>query len=386
LDSKKKGIKVLRKTPSLGAKIPGMSEGLNIFQKTDRVLFKAEERIGKWPVALLTGLFFLLLAGLLTTPRFTPEHHGLGFTRLSQHPFDFSTNEDLRFRILSPLLGYLFFFRGVMFKYLMLIFLVIFYGIIYRAQRKNNLRPSEAVGLIALLAFSTLSFYQLYFPAYNDPLSFILILCCLLFYKNNLLKFLFPALMLFNHENTIFLFPFFWILFLDGDYRISNIFRQTLLLSVSVIPYIFYREWILTKQTVEYDLAYYFDPKNVRWTQEHVFPHLLSGIFQAFKLSWILPVIAIGIDLKEKRFSEIFLLLTCFVFVVSQMLIAYDISRLMGMCFPMIIIAALRIRTHWGSEKFLSLVYILVLVNLFIPSYCIGALEPIPYAPFWMGW
>ena len=359
---------------------------MRFFEKVDEIWTSAETRFGRGTVAILTGILFVVVAGLMCTPRFTPEHHGLGLTRLYIHPFDFSTEEDLRFRILSPLLGYLLFFRGVCFKYFMLIVLAIFYGVLYHGQRKNELRPSEAIGLTSLMAFSTLSFYQFYFPAYNDPTSFLLIALCLFYFRQQWLKLILPCLLLFNHENNIFLFPFFWLLFLDGNYRFSNLVRQGFGLLLSIIPYLIYRQWVLSHQTVEYDVAYYIDPKNVQWTREHVLPNLVSGIFQAFKLSWLIPAIAVYVDFKEKRFGEIALIVTGFVFVLSQMLVAYDISRLMGMCFPILIIAALRIRSHFGSEKFLFAVTALVLLNFFIPTYCIGALDPIPLPPFWMGW
>ena len=112
-------------------------------------------------------------------------------------------------------------------------------------------------------------------------------------------------------------------------------------------------------------------------------PHLLSGFFQAFRLSWVFPLAAIVVNIYEKRYHELILISVVIVFVLAQLTIAWDISRLIGMAFPVILISAGRIRTFVGTSKFLWLIYSVILINFFIPAYCIGALDPIPYTPLW---
>ena len=344
----------------------------------------SESRRGLLVFSLITGLFVLCIVMWFTAVRFNTMHHGNEFTLLSKAPFDFEQSNDLRFRILSPLLGYLLFFRGVLFKYFMLIVLAIFLGMVYYYHRKKGMRPTESTGMLLLLAFSTLSFYQLYFPAYTDPTTFLLTLLLMMARNRTVLSTLLLSLLLFNHEHAIFLFPFFFLFMVDGDYRFGKLFKTALRFGIALLPYIAYRIFIMKHQPVDYTLTYYFNAKSLEWTRTHVLPNLASGVFQSFRLAWILPLAAVIIDLKEKRFREILLLLSIVLFVMLQFFIAYDISRLAGLCFPVLILSALRVKETLGMYKFLYLLYGIFLLNFLIHSYCIGALEPISYMPFWL--
>lgn len=351
--------------------------------RIDVWLEKSELRFGRGSVALVIGLVFLIASALTTALRFEPAHHGRGFTLLSEHPFNFSDTNNLRFRILSPLLGYLFFLRGELFKYFMLFVVVSFLGLVYYFFRRDKFRPIESIAFTSLAAFSSLVFHQLYFPAYNDPLSYVLIMLFMINYRNSLQSFVLLMLLLFNHENTITLFPFFFLLCLDKDYSWKHLSKNSAVFILALIPYWGYREFILAHQPVEYKVSYYFDPGNMQWTKDHVLPNLARGIFQAFRLIWLFPLIAIGINLMERRFSEIVLILLVSACVFSQFFVAYDISRLAALAFPAVLIGAVRVQKKAGKEKFRMLVAAILLLNFFIPSEYIGALEPIPLKPFW---
>ena len=322
-------------------------------------------------------------AALFTSPRWELFYHGKGFSRLSLAPFDFSVESSLRYRILSPLLGYILFLKGALFKYLMLAFLAGFHMLVYCFHRKKGFTPSESLGIGVLLALSTLSFYQLYFPGYTDPVSYVLILILLFYRERKSIVMLCLTLLLFNHDNTIFLFPFLFLFLLGNEFSFKNARLTAFKFFPAIILYASYRFIISSFTEVGFDTAYYFDKENLRWTWDHVSEHLAEGIFQAFRMGWIFPVLALYVNLKKKQFSETILLITGFVFVISQFVIAYDISRLTGLAFPLIILGAWRVRENYGTTFFNKLVWAVVLVNLFIPSYCIGALEPIAYPPFW---
>jgi hypothetical protein len=64
--------------------------------------------------------------------------------------------------------------------------------------------------------------------------------------------------------------------------------------------------------------------------------------------------------------------------------LAYDISRLAGMAFPVIILSAVSTRNFLGDKKFLRLASFIILLNFLVPSVYIGALEPVPLLPFWL--
>lgn len=355
-----------------------------IITTIDFVLERFENRYGRLVVSVFIGILFLIAAAMVTSIRFETFHHGNGFTRLSLHPFDFSLPNDLRYRILSPLLGYLLFFRGPAFKFFMLIVLAVFLAFIYFFRREENMKPSAALLITALCAFSTLTFHQLYFPAYNDPLSYLLILLFLAFFKEQKPATLLLTLMLFNHENTIFLFPFFFFLSLSGNFSFRNMLIVSLRFLMAVVLYWAYREFISYHVKIEYTASYYLDPNQMKWTQEHVLPHLLIGVFQAFRLFWIFPIVAIAINIYEKRSMEIALFFLAMCGVLAQFLVAFDISRLAGLAFPVVILSAIRTANYLGYKKFLIASLIIVITNFLIPSVYIGALDPIPLRPFWL--
>ena len=184
------------------------------FLQLDTRLENAEQRLGNGLFVIIIGLFFLFASALVTALRLEPVHHGRGFTQLSLHPFNFSDTNDLRYRILSPLLGYLFLFRGEAFTFFMLFIQVVFLGLLYFFSRKEKYRPSESLAFVSLGAFSTLTFHQLYFPAYNDPLSYLLITLLLFYFRKPLWNLVLLSLLVSITRILFFFSPFSFYLFL----------------------------------------------------------------------------------------------------------------------------------------------------------------------------
>ncbi|TAH41140.1 MAG: hypothetical protein EYC69_09200 [Bacteroidetes bacterium] len=342
-----------------------------------------EDKLGLKLSSILIGLILLGLAALFTSPRWELFFHGKGFSRLSLAPFDLSVESSLRYRILSPLLGYLLFLKGALFKYFMLAALAIFHMLVYFFHRRKGFSPLESLGIGMLLSLSTLSFFQLYFPGYTDPVSYILLLILLFNRERNVLVMTCLALMIFNHDNTVFLFPFLYLFLLGNDFSFQRLAKTFLLFIPAIILYATYRFVLGSITEVGFDTGYYFSQENLRWTWDHVSEHLAEGIFQAFRMGWILPLVALLINIRDKRYYEIVLILTCFFFVASQFFIAYDISRLSGLAFPLIILSGWRFKESLSPRTFRGLLWAAVIINLFVPSLCVGALEPTPYPPFW---
>ncbi|HNS11967.1 MAG TPA: hypothetical protein PKM97_05090 [Bacteroidia bacterium] len=353
------------------------------FETIDTLVHRLEKKWGLFLPGLLIGLIVLGLAALFTTPRWELFYHGKGFARLSMAPFDLSVESSLRYRILAPVLGYVLFLKGELFKYLMLGFLAAFLVLLYYFHRKKGFSPANCIGITMLLSFSTLSFYQLHFPGYSDPVSYVLILIVLFYKDRRNVVMTCLTLLLFNHDNTVFLFPFFFIFLLGNEYKLTTAFKTFLLFVPAVLLYASYRSIINSVSEVDFNTSYYFDPENLRWTRDRVSEHLAEGIFQAFRLGWVLPILAMLLYISKRNFKDVLILIVGFVFIASQFFIAYDISRLMGLAFPLIILSAWTIRDAYGTKIFNNLTWTLVFINLFIPSLCIGALEPIPYPPFW---
>ena len=342
-------------------------------------LEKAEKLLTKWGFGMLISVILILCVSRVTTVNVKTAHHGNEYTMLSEHPFDFSKDNDLQLRILSPLSGYLLFMRGPLFSWYMIFILSVFLTAVYVFLRRNKLTAVNSILVEAVLAFSTLVFYQLYFPAYTDPGSFLLIILLMMFNQNRIGPVVLLSLMLFNHESNIFLFPFFFIYLLNRNYSWRNIFTIAMIFLIAFIPYLAYREYVVSHVKLNFTLSYYTDPANMQWTREHVFPNLANGIFQSFRLAWLLPIAAIIIDIYEKRTTELLLILSAIVFVMLQFFIAYDISRLSALAFPAILLGSLRLNEYFGARKFGMFVALIFFLNLFIPAYCVGALEPFRY-------
>jgi hypothetical protein len=351
---------------------------------TKSFLGKLENSLTKTGFALLLSVVLLISVAAVSHMNFKTVHHGNEYTMLSEQPFNFEQNNDLQLRILSPLTAYFLFMRGSLFKYFMLAILCFFLMMVYLLFRKKDFSIAESLGMTAILAFSTLSFHQFYFPAYTDPGSYLLILLFLMSYRNGFASTLLLSLMLFNHESTIFLFPFFFLLKADGKLDAGNLLRISLQFVLAFIPYYLYRKFIESHVELNFTLSYYFDPANMQWTRDHVLPNLAKGIFQSFRIAWIIPLVAICIDVYEKRFKELSLMLFVIIFVMLQFFVAYDISRLAGLAFPAIISGSIRMRDFLGTKKFTITLAIIFILNLFIPSYYVGALEPFPYGTGWL--
>lgn len=342
-----------------------------------------EAKLGTAGMILLCGTLLLIFAALFTTPRWELYYHGKGFSRLSSAPFDFSGGSGLQYRILAPLLGYIFFMGGSMFKYFMLLVTIVFLGACYVLHRKKDFSPTQSIAISGLLALSTLTFFQLHFPAYTDPLSYLLILLLLFYFKTKWKAILIISLLLFNHDNTLFLMPFIFLLLLGNEYTTVNFMKKATWMILAFLPYLLYRIGVSSLDGNQFDADYYFNANNLKWTWDRVTEYFWLGVFQAFRLAWIFPLIALVINARNKNYHEISLILVCFVFVATQMFIAYDISRLMGLAFPVILLGIWRLKDVLSERQFNFSLWMVLIIQLFIPSYCIGALEPLQYPPFW---
>src|SRR5689334_17293925 len=95
-------------------------------------------RFGLFLSSLIVGLAMVGLAMMYVQPSFNLTFHGLGFSSLSENPFDFASHNPLQYRILAPLLGYVLFLRGKLFFILPLLFAVFLLSAVYFHYRKKE--------------------------------------------------------------------------------------------------------------------------------------------------------------------------------------------------------------------------------------------------------
>ena len=342
---------------------------------------KSEALIGQFLTALISCLVLIGISILYGAPVWEAYFHGETFSRMSEMPWKLSAEIALQYRILSPMLGYFFLLRGPDFMWFMMAMGLLFLVLVYLLSRKKGLNPLEAYGVCALMALSTPILFVLHYPGYTDLTTYIFVVLIIMYKDKKWLCYLLTAIAFFNHEFIAFLIP--WIAFLlnNNVLRSKKYFENLFILLLVSLPYLFFRIYVSRQVHVEYGLGYYFNAENIFWTLDHVKKLFLLGFFEAFKLFWLLPVLAIIYERKKKNSS---LLITSFLIIggtLLQLLIASDTSRLIGLAFPVILLGAYIMKEQWG-EAFAKRLWLLVLINLFIPSYYIGQEYIIPFPPY----
>src|SRR5215213_6072098 len=101
------------------------------------ILEKSEALLGRFFTALLSCLVLLLIAVLYGEPRWEAVFHGEAFRKMAEMPWKLSSEMALQYRILSPVLGYFFFLRGINFIWFMLLIALLFLSLVYLLSRKN---------------------------------------------------------------------------------------------------------------------------------------------------------------------------------------------------------------------------------------------------------
>ena len=217
-----------------------------------------EKIIGRFPVALLAGTVLELLAMLYTPPQWQPIFHGETFSKMSEAPWVLSSESWVQYRILSPILGYLIFLRGNNFVWFMLLIAVGFLSLIYLLARKKNLQPLEAIGISALMSFSTPLLFLLHFPGYTDLTTYIFILLLMMYHQKKTLCYLLFGVALFNHEIILFLVP--WLVFLlnENKFAAKKYFLTLAVFILTALPYWLFRLYISSRVEIHYDLNFYF--------------------------------------------------------------------------------------------------------------------------------
>ena len=133
---------------------------------------------------------------------------------------------------------------------------------------------------------------------------------------------------------------------------------------------------------VEYTVGYYLDPANLAWTHEHVKDKWVYGLFQSFRLSWLVVIIGLLFALQRKNWNAVLFIFLPVALAASQYYFAYDLSCLGGLAYPafswLLINCAKRIRPGSPLGNCFSP------GQLFRPGLLCGALDPLWYGPFWM--
>lgn len=356
--------------------------------KTDSFLYRLEEKTSLPVTSFLTGIFLIGCAMLYTTPGFQVHHHGYGYSVLSEDPFNFAAGRDLQYRILGPLLGYILHLRGDLFFILPLIFGVLFLAAIYFEYRKKNFSPFESLLMGSFISFSCTILIPLVSPGYTDTISyFFLFLSFSLAQRNKqwLSAFCF-MLAVFNHESNFFLLPSLLLMhfFFNRTQEVrskSALMKTLLIFTLLLIPYWLFRFWISYHTDVRYSAGFYFSGDNLRVCLKAL-TWAPAGFFFTFKLFWFFPFYIIIKNIKGGTLNIAWIISAILFFTMIQLVIAFDVSRMICLAFPSILLSAENLRTTWGQERFISFSRKLMCFNFFILPYFAAADGVYPILPF----
>jgi hypothetical protein len=367
------------------AKREGRAFFARVLDRVDEACLVSEGRLGLAGTAALVGLLWLALAAIYVTPATVPIGFGGLYVELSHAPFSLANG--MGYRFLTPALGYLLLLRGELFVILPLVVAVAFLATIYGLSRGRGYSPGEAVGMAGLMALSAPTLFLLHFAGYTDTTSYLLLLLAAVNVKRSLWYTSFVTLALWNHEHTLLAIPWLlWLTLLAADDKrpllrncLGSVLAVALLFAMRALLEA-HAEGALPKLTAEY----YLDPGTIRRNATRTANLILLGIFQGFKLLWVLPLLAAWHAFDSERYGRCFFYVLVFASASAQMIFAHDTTRLIAMAFPAILLGAHDLRGIWGAESFRLRLWFLLGATCLFPQFYIAVTVrpflPLPYS------
>lgn len=353
--------------------------------RVSHFLVELEKQVGILVFSLILGVVLMALAMLVVMPRFQLAYHGLQFGLLSNAPFDFSTPNAVRYRILPVLIGYLTFLRGRRFLLVPLIFAVLLIASIYRVYRRRGFGQLEALGMSGLFTFSSTLFIQLVGPGYTDAVLYFFIFLSFAFARKQYLSALFFCLALLTHESSLFmLIPLVLYAGYLNQSGLQTMLRQLGIMALATVPLLIYRYVVSTYTPVTFDLSFYFSAENIENCLSVVLPRIPLGFFLVFKSYWVILGIVIWKAFQRKEYQFVGIILLILLFDLFQLIIAFDVTRMLCLGFPALLIAAEKLRDYWPDRQFKWLVFFLILLNILSPQYFMTKDGPVAMLPFFL--
>ncbi|MGB3948724.1 MAG: hypothetical protein WBM13_12120 [Bacteroidia bacterium] len=359
-----------------------------IADKVNTLCNVLENRFGFFATAFFVGFLLLLLGFVYVTPHFEAAYHGLQYSLLSLHPFEFSQPNALQNRILPSLIGYVFHLRGSLFFIVPLLFAWLFMSTLYFYYRKRVAQPIDALLFTGIIAFSCTLYIQLISPGYTDVIFYYFIFLSFISVRKLYLSSFFFSLALLTHESLLFLLPgLLMYSYYTNAPELAQKIKIVIAYLLAILPLFFYRYWVATHVDVEYDMGFYFSKKNIAFSLQKVLPLFPAGAFYAFKLFWFIPIYVLYKTIKHKEYFLFCILLIMLFATFSQLVIAFDISRMLCLAFPVFLISAEKLRDYWNENKFRHFLIVLTGLNFLVLQYhmsCdrLNPMLPLPYTMF----
>jgi hypothetical protein len=254
---------------------------------------------------------------------------------------------------------------------------------VYGHYRRVGFAGATAAGMAATLAVSTPVLFPLHFSGYPDPTTTLLLFGCFALPGRPWLRGLFFSLALFNHENALFALP--WLI-LDARPVERPLRRGLVFLGLAALgglAYVMWRDYVASHVTVRFTVGFYLRPERIARNLGRVEAIAPLGAFESFRLLWFFPLLA-AFDAWRGRAWRVLLFLVAIVGgAAAQLVVAHDVSRLMGLAFPAVLLGAELSRQRYGEEWLTRWLWLLVLLTLLVPAYDVTPGALVPLLPYW---
>ena len=178
---------------------------------------------------------------------------------------------------------------------------------------------------------------------------------------------------LLNHERSLALLPalflYAWHIHKTEKLIVLKLFFIFLL---ACLPFIGYRYYVSHHADVLYSFDFYFSDVNIRPLIQDTLDSIPIAVFYSFRLLWFFPAYALFKLSQQKEKQLAYVILLIIMFTLTQLLIAYDTTRLVCLAFPTILLSAEYVKKIWSADYFRSFSLKLLLFNLLVIPYCIG--------------
>jgi hypothetical protein len=346
-------------------------------------LLTLEARLGRGGAAAALALVTLALAAAWARPSLTPINHGAMYARLADAPLAFEEDNWVQYRILTPLVAHALHLRGQAYLLLPPIVLLALLASVYLHYRRRGWSAPTAAGLMAALAFSMPVLFPLHASGYVDPTSTLLLFWCFALPGRPAVQGLLFGLAVFNHESALAAAP--WLLLTPrrDERPVSRLLVFLGVAAVALGAYAAWRGYVAEHVAVRFTSDFYLRPERILKNLARVEAIAPLGAFLAFRLLWFFPLGALVDGWLERRWRSVLWLLAVLLGAASQILLAHDVSRLMGLAFPAVLYGCEAFGERYGEERLTRWLWALVLLNFLVPAYDLTPAGLVPLLPYW---
>jgi hypothetical protein len=338
-------------------------------RRLDRIVLGGEARLGRLGFAAAVALGLMALAAVSVRPGSEPVELGRLYAALSLDPLGFARANPVGFRILTPLLSWALGLRGDAIMWTNLALATLLLGVVFAGFRHRAPRPGDALLAASSLAFSLVTLSTLFSPSYCDPATYLAVLGMWWLRERRVAFFALFFLGLLNRESIAFLLP--WFAFVElsrSDRRLRSACIQLAGYGLVFAAYFAFRAFVAARAEVAFDLDYYLAP-----LREDPLLYLRMtvgcqaiGAFSVFGWLWAIPLAAaVSLARRGDRRGLVSLIVLAVV-TWSQLVFAYDTSRLLTLGFVGMVVAFEELCEH-DALRFRDWVPWLLLVQWVTP-------------------